>query len=588
MKAMNLPQPLGYYHALTGNDSLHFGYWPDHLPELGLGGAQQEHSRMILRLLPPAPARILDVGCGLGVMAGVLADEGYQVVAIAPSAAMIDYAREHYPGPEYIACGFLDDVPSLSEPQSFDVLLFQESLQYFPDLWAVFARAKRLLRRDGGRLIACDEVSYAADTREYSAVHQVLEVERAFAGQGFYVRTHQRIGNNVTPSCRAMLELFRERRDMLTTLFGVESGEPIADCMQAWQRLGRDYESGRMGYELWELLPSDFALRTYRDGDEQKILPAFRAVFQTTRSTPHWLWKFKQNPFGGPSIATVWDGGNLASHYAGYPVPVWQGGEEKLTYQVGDTFTMPPYRGEGRGTTSLLARALRFFHRHYSENRVPFDYGFNTGKIQKFGRLFLNYSPVAPVYQWHLQGPELQRISGSRSAVARLLGYRAQMEKEVGDWAQTVYETVRGDYAMMVARTTRYLRWRYQLHPDFDYRFVVIHRWGKPVGWWLGRVEGDTLLLGDALFGKSARLAPWIGLAIYLKQLKREGVAVNCISGWFSETPPWWVRRLQATGFRKQREKDHLDLCVTSFIDEVEAADIGRDFYFTHGDSDPF
>ena len=583
------PQPLGFYHALTGGDALHFGYWPEgQADSISLAQAQEAHSQMIVGLLPAPPAQILDVGCGLGVLADFLTDAGYQVVAIAPSDPLISYAQSHHPGAEYISCGFFEDDAMLNPPKNYDVILFQESMQYLPDLDSVFDKAKKLLCTEGGRLIMCDEVSYDPKTREYSSVHEAKEIERTFAKHGFFVRSHKRIGKEVAPTCMNILTLFQTKRDKLLHIFGSDAKGEIDKCIKAWKRLQQDYHEKRMGYEVWVLQPSPIVVRSYCPGDENEILTAFRAVFNTPRSKKHWQWKFDQNPFGGPYLSTGWDNATLVSHYAAYPVPIWFGDQEKLTYQVGDTFTLPSYRGIGRGKSSLLARAARHFHRQFCENKVPFFYGFNTGKIQQFGRLFLHYYPIAAVYEWVLSGDPLSRLAQHPSLKPRMLDYEVERVDEVQDWADTVFDAARDDYGILVARTGKYLQWRYINHPDYDYHFFVVRRRGRPIGWWLARVEDNTLLLGDALFCKKAKEAPLVGLNACLRSFDQEGLAIQQVRGWFSETPDWWVKKMNELGFYQQRHPHTLDLCITPFIEDINPEEMGKDFYFTHGDSDLF
>ena len=215
MKITDLPQPFGFYRVLTGSDYLHFGYWQNNHSEMSLLQAQEALSKLLLSRFPKPPLRILDVGCGLGVMAAHLVKAGYQVVAIAPSEHLIRYAEHHHPGPKYIACGFLDDhIPPL---ECYDIILFQESLQYFPKLSPVFEKVKQLLEPSQGRVIFCDEVSYSEETQKYSAVHEAKNIERDFAEQGFFVRYHERIGPQVRPTCEKIIQGFYEKRDELSS-----------------------------------------------------------------------------------------------------------------------------------------------------------------------------------------------------------------------------------------------------------------------------------------------------------------------------------------------------------------------------------
>jgi SAM-dependent methyltransferase len=56
--------------------------------------------RIWLPRVPPK-ARILDVCCGTGYLAGLLTERGYKVIGIDASPAMIEHARAHVPAAEF-------------------------------------------------------------------------------------------------------------------------------------------------------------------------------------------------------------------------------------------------------------------------------------------------------------------------------------------------------------------------------------------------------------------------------------------------------------------------------------------------------
>ena len=96
--------------------------------------------------LPPAPAHVLEVGCGHGDLARAIAGSGYEVVAIYPDAPR----------------GQLFQAVSLEEfvaPHDFDAVVAGRALHHIPDLPGAVEKIASLLR-SGGRFIldehACD------------------------------------------------------------------------------------------------------------------------------------------------------------------------------------------------------------------------------------------------------------------------------------------------------------------------------------------------------------------------------------------------------------------------------------------------
>jgi 2-polyprenyl-3-methyl-5-hydroxy-6-metoxy-1,4-benzoquinol methylase len=98
-----------------------------------------------------APARVLDLGCGNGVLAAKLAKFGYEVVGIDPSHSGIEEARKLYPSIDFRVGGVYDDPASL-DLGDFDVVVSEEVVEhlYFPD--ALISFSDKVLR-PGGKLV---------------------------------------------------------------------------------------------------------------------------------------------------------------------------------------------------------------------------------------------------------------------------------------------------------------------------------------------------------------------------------------------------------------------------------------------------
>jgi len=89
--------------------------------------------------LPPAPARVLEVGCGDGRLARALHGQGYRVVAIDPAAPS---------GPIFHATS----LEEFADPAPYDAVVASRSLHHIHDLPGALSKVQRLLVR-GGLLI---------------------------------------------------------------------------------------------------------------------------------------------------------------------------------------------------------------------------------------------------------------------------------------------------------------------------------------------------------------------------------------------------------------------------------------------------
>lgn len=128
--------------------------------------------------LPPAPARVADLGCGTGTIAVLLASEGYDVHGVDLSGAMVAAANAKAAEAGVTARLQRGDaaVPPW-EPSSFDVVFARHVLWALPEPEAVMRRWTRLLR-PGGRLVLVEGLWYtggglsAARCQELVAAHR--------------------------------------------------------------------------------------------------------------------------------------------------------------------------------------------------------------------------------------------------------------------------------------------------------------------------------------------------------------------------------------------------------------------------------
>lgn len=150
---------------------------------------------LLLSALPPAPARVADLGCGTGTIAVLLAGEGYDVHGVDLSGAMVAAARTKAAKAGVTARLQQGDaaVPPW-EPSSFDVVFARHVLWTLPDPEAAVGRWARLLRPDG-KLVLVEGLWYtggglsAARCRELVAAHRGDVVVRPLDDPRLWGRT---------------------------------------------------------------------------------------------------------------------------------------------------------------------------------------------------------------------------------------------------------------------------------------------------------------------------------------------------------------------------------------------------------------
>jgi SAM-dependent methyltransferase len=588
---VKLPEPFCFYRLILNSDHLHFGLWPDDAPDSDLEKAQERMFDLLLSFFPDPPADVLDVGCGLGLSASMLAKKGYRVTAIAPSSELIAYARHAYTdsGVDFQVAGFLDDTNIGFAASKYDVILFQESFQYLHPLGTAIHLARTLLR-EKGKIIIGDEVCKDRSIQSQTAVHHRQDMMAMLAEQGFRILSRQEIQNRVIHTCNWTIDKFLTHHDAICQAVNTDSvGERLEFFLNGWKNQLSWYTQGKLGYEIIVCQKDDVFIRGYQKNDEHRILPLFQKLFNNLRTIDHWHWKYRDNPYGQYHITAAFsESGELAAHYAGYPVPFYSADIHRnmQSVQVGDTMTNPAFRSFGRGPTSVLSRIVNCFYDKFGRGVVPFMYGFNTGKIRKFGERFLRYEYL-PQVPYHVREANTVSPSLFGRILQRLKGVRVQQVHAAGLEFDRLFQKVSKHYGLLVKRDSQYLRWRYLSCPDRVHRLVVVSRWGRMTGWGVFSLRGETLIWGDALCDPDNVQDMALLLTHLIEAIRRES-PVTRIEAWFSPVPEWWHTGLKNLGFSVVDEPNGMAPCFKFFNQEFSIDYFRKHLYYTMGDSDLF
>ena len=107
---------------------------------------------LLLPLLPPAPARVADLGCGTGTLSVLLADDGYAVDGVDFSPARVHRAVAKAEGRPDVRFVEGDAAVPPLDAGAYDAVLCRHVLWALPDPAAVLRRWIDLLA-PGGRLV---------------------------------------------------------------------------------------------------------------------------------------------------------------------------------------------------------------------------------------------------------------------------------------------------------------------------------------------------------------------------------------------------------------------------------------------------
>jgi SAM-dependent methyltransferase len=156
-------------------EALTFDDEPDH-------GLADQRTRsawrgLLLGVLPAAPARIADLGCGTGTLARLLVDAGFTVDGLDFSPEMVRRARVKVPESTFVLGDAAE--PALT-PATYDAVLSRHVLWALPDPELALARWVALLKPGG--LVVLVEGSWSTGAGLSAAqAEQIVRAQRTHA-----------------------------------------------------------------------------------------------------------------------------------------------------------------------------------------------------------------------------------------------------------------------------------------------------------------------------------------------------------------------------------------------------------------------
>lgn len=212
---------LTLYANILSNDMLHLGFFdnpgiaPEDISLADVERAQIRYAEVISEQVHHKDTPVLDLGCGMGGLAGMLMDRGYQVECLTPHRHQAEYVAKKYPNATVHQTQF----ETFRGERKFGTIINSESLQYI-ELPNAVAGVESLLLPDG-RWIVADLFRLGIKEAINNTGHLLDGFLSQVTSRGWTIIHQRDITANVLPTLR-LLDMYSERLLKPLTVYALE------------------------------------------------------------------------------------------------------------------------------------------------------------------------------------------------------------------------------------------------------------------------------------------------------------------------------------------------------------------------------
>lgn len=236
-----------------------------------------------------------------------------------------------------------------------------------------------------------------------------------------------------------------------------------------------------------------YSLHVYSASDAKNVISLWENVFGQKMTKTWWHWKYHESPNAPAGIVAYNQKEEALAFYGGLPMDAIHGTEKVRITQIVDNMAHPQYRKFIKGRKSLFVESAEAFYDKYEhEGTTIFHYGFPGVKNFKLHRLLLNLEPLPNPLIFLELNPKRKK-SNIWYSFFRI----TQHTKSPAD-ADKFWAKVEGSFPLAVIRDSRFLRWRFDAHPNNTYRWFCLRDLRNSLlAWAVVRVIEQTAVIVD-------------------------------------------------------------------------------------------
>lgn len=214
---------LKLFSRILPSGFLNYGYSenlsipPERMSIADIESAQRRYGERLASLVVDKDSRVLDSGCGMGGLTGVLLREGFKPTALTPNRTQVRRVRIDHPDVPIIE-GKLEAIPLPEHRQAFGTVITSESFQYV-NLDKGLAVIDQILK-PGGRWILSDYFRTESGPVAKSG-HRWADFTAALQQGGWQIRSAEDITANVLPTV-AFIHMLANRLGLPMAQFATE------------------------------------------------------------------------------------------------------------------------------------------------------------------------------------------------------------------------------------------------------------------------------------------------------------------------------------------------------------------------------